>query len=493
MKSRKVRLLFSLDPYQPLLVADARDFLFNYLFAKHHHGHLIFRIDDYKTTSETETTENNTSVIKTMEWLELEPFSTDVHTNVDEAKTIRFSSRFNLYREYAHKLVEKNLAYYCFCSKETIKEMFTQQKIHGKTPHYDGRCLRMATADKDALKNAGTPYQVRLKKPEVISEVHDTVRGKLVFDPHDVADIVILRYEEIPTPALSNVIDYHSLDITYVMRGDRNKVETPKEAFLINALGFKMPEYVHLPLLLGEDRSLLSARHADQYIEDYNAKGYLPEAIINYLIEHGMANHEEEQLRTIGTLSKLFKVEDISRDPTVWNIEQLNSLNRIAIEKMKDEDIANAVAPYVKTAGFDLWAKGPNWTKDFVAMIKPSLNCFSDVKNYFDICFSAKYNPDKKAQELLKDPDAKKIVCAVENVVEKMEEVTNANFREIIDATRNEIQSKGKALTLLRIALTGQDSGPEFPKLLPVLGKIRIQDRLSNARRYIPKGMKRDS
>jgi len=500
----KVKLLFSLDLAEKLVVADARNLLFNYLFARHHHGQLLVRLEDVPGVDAHAAG----SPLDTAHWMGLEFDNEPVNPlaerpaekasdkpsdkAVEKLPVLRRSERTEHYRHFADKLVDANLAYRCFCSRDTLVAMVNAQKIHGQTPHYDGRCLRLSASDREALTAKGTPFQVRLRKPEVVSEVNDIVRGRLVFDQTEMADWVLMRYDSMPTQALANVVDHHLLGITHVMRGDRHKADTPREAFLRQALNLKNPDYIHLPLILGEDRSLLSERHAEKYAEDYRARGYMPDAFLNYLLHHGLKTGVEDSLRTSGQMIKLFKLEEINEAPSIWQLEKLQYLNRLALDKFKDEALTQMLAPYVKQAGEDLFARGDVWAREFVTAIRSSLNCLSDVKDSVEMFFSDKATPDKKGQNLLKDPDAKKVVEALEAAIEKLPEVTYDNYREVMEAARNSIAAKSKALMVIRVSLTGREIGPEFSKLLPLLGKQRLLSRLENARRYIPKGMKKD-
>jgi len=484
----KVKLMFPLDVHDKLVVADARNMLFNVLFARHHHGHLLMRVDDTREV----VAGAHADPLETLHWLGLDWEGDPAHPE-EKARALRVSERLPLYREFSKKLVAQGLAYHCFCSRETLRDMFTQQKIHGQTAHYDGRCLRLPPAEREALKHSDRSHQIRLKKPEVVTEVHDIVRGRMIFDPQEVADLVILRFEGLPSMALANVVDHHVLEVTHVMRGDRMKAETPREAFLCQVFGFKNPEYIHIPLLLGEDRTLLSERHGDKYIEDFRLRGVLPEALVNYLAYHGMNPGPEDLLRSLGTLTRNFKVEEIFIDPSVWHLEKLQHFNRLTLDKIKDDALAHMLSPYVAQAGYDLFARGDTWAREFVVAIRPGLNTLSDVKDSIEVFFADKFTPDKKGQTLLKDPDAKKVVEALEEAVNRVPEVTHDNYRDVLDAARGQLAGKGKALVLVRVTLTGQEIGPEFSKLLPLLGKQRMLARLDNARRYIPKGMKRES
>lgn len=483
----KVKLLFNLDLSDRLVVAEARNFLFNYLFARHHHGQLLLRLDALPEQEASFSTFQ-----ELVRWIGID---LDAEQEADKTRPIRRSERLQDYSAYAHKLIEKNLAYRCFCSRETLRDMTNAQKIHGQTPRYDQRCLRISGPDRENLLAKGTPYQIRLRKPEVVSEVHDLVRGRMVFDTHDVADLIILRYDGTPGTALANVVDHHLLGITHVMRGDRHKAETPREAFLRQAFDLKSPEYVHLPLILGEDRSLLSERHGDKYFDEYRSRGYMADALLNYLLEHGLNRPVEEQpvLRSLGQMVKLFKLDDIQQNPSIWQVEKLNDLNRRALEKFKDDALAHMLAPYVAKEGYDLYARGDAWAREFVGAIRPSLKTLSDVKESVEIFFADKITPDKKGQTLLKDPDAKKVVETLEAAAEKVSEVTSDNYRELLDAARSSVAAKSKALMLIRVSLTGREIGPDFVNLFSLLGKQRLLSRLENARRYIPKGMKKES
>lgn len=482
----KTRTLVNLDIRDNVLVADARNILFNYLFVRHHHGQLFFRIDDLAEPPPA----SDANALATLAWLGL---GFDAIEGEETKPHLRLSERKDLYAEFARRLIDQNLAYPCFCSRDTLREMFTQQKIHGQTPHYDGRCLRMSQADRREQLAAGRPHQVRLRTPDLVSEVLDLVRGKLVFAPQEVTDLVVMQYNQVPTTALANVVDHHVLGISHVVRGDRFKALTPREAFLRQAFGFKSPEYAHIPLILGEDRSLLSERHGDKCIEDFRAKGYLPDALTNYLAAQGRDIETQDQLRSLGTLTRSFRLEDISHQPTVWKLDALQGLNRIAIEKIKDDALVQMVAPYVKETGHDLLAQGDAWARAFVSAIRPGLKTLSDAKDSVEVYFEERFVPDKKGQNLLKEADAKKIVEAMDEMLEDMAEVSSDNYVQLLDAGRQQATNKSKALAIIRVALTGRDVGPEFSKLLPLLGKKMLSARLDNARRYIPRGMKRDN
>lgn len=486
MKVKLLKLLFSVDVTERLQIADARNMLFNWLFARHHLGQLIIRVDDQLPEGKIPPA---ISPLESLRWLGLD---WDSEPGSEPGTVLKRSERLELYKQVAEKLVESGMAYRCFCSKETLRDMTNAQKIHGQTPKYDGRCLRLSLVEQLSLVAKGTPYQIRLKKPEVVSEVHDLVRGRMVFDPAGVADLIVFKSDGIPSFALAGVVDHHHLGITHLMRGDRFQAETPREAFLRQALGWKSPEYIHLPLILGEDRSLLSERHGDKYVEEYRASGYMPEAMLNYLLSHGFPASADEQLRSSGTMVKAFKVESIQQDPSIWQLEKLQFMNRLALDGIKDDALATMLAPYVKAQGYDLFARGDVWAKDFVAAIRPSLNILADVKDSIDVFFLDRVVPDKKSQTLLKDPDAKKVVEALEGALEKVTQITPTNYRELMDAARQSIPAKSKALVLVRVALTGRDVGPDFSKLFVLLGKELVLARLENSRRYIPKGMKRE-
>ncbi len=479
----KVTLLVNIDVASKLTIADARNVLFNYLFAKHHHGIMFVRADDLPLHEPDEEADP----LETLRWLNL-AWESDPECPEGSCRPFYLSHRLELYRRHARRLMDQGLAYPCFCSRETLREMFKQQKIHGQRPRYDGRCLRLTDKERKERLEAGVPYQLRLKTPEVVSEIDDVLSGRMVFDPQDVADLVIMNYHERPTQALANVVDHHELGITHVVRGARMRAQTPREAFLRAAFQFDSPTYCHLPLILGEDRTLLSERHGDPYVEDYRKKGYLPEAMLNALAAQGLDLGPPEQLYSLGTLARNFRIEKVQNQPTVWRLDHIQTLNRLALDKVKDDALVTMLEPYVREAGYDLAAQGEAWAKAFVAAVRPGLQALSDVKNYVDVFFADRIEPTPKAQKLLKDPAARKIVDAMEEALEDLPEVTRENYRVLLDAGRRQITNRSKAFTLIRAALTGSDVGPEFSQLLPLLGKARIHSRLENARRYIPRG-----
>ncbi len=478
----KVKLLVSLEATKKLKVADARNILFNYLFAKHHHGVMFVRSDDLDPPEE-----ETVNPFETLQWLGI-TWEADPECPEGSCRPIRMSQRLELYRRHARDLMDRGQAYPCFCSRDTLREMFKQQRIHGQRPKYDGRCLRLSAAEREKRLADKVPYQLRLRTPEVVTEVQDVHSGRMVFDPQEVADLVIMHYHEMPTPALANVVDHHEMGVTHVLRGARLRSLTPREAFLRTAFGFSSPVYCHLSLILGEDRSLLSERHGAQFVEDYREKGFLPEALLNALANQGMELGPPDQLCTIGTLARNFRIEKLETNPTVWRLEYLQTLNRVALDKFKDDALVPMLAPYVAEAGYDLLGRGETWASRFVGAIRPGLKALADVKDFVDVFMADRITPTDKAQKLLKDPAARKIVDAMEDALEDLSDVTRENYRVLLDAGRKQMTNRGKALVLIRAALTGSDVGPEFSQLLPLLGKDLIRARLENARRYIPKG-----
>lgn len=485
----KVRLRLSADPYTSLTVSDGRNVLFNWLFRHHHHGTLIMRLDDVNFRAEGVDTPRREDSLDVLRWLGMD--WDEGPDKPGQSGPYKVSERLPIYKEWVQKLLSKGQAYMCFESPEELEEMYIQQKIHGHKPRYDRRGLKLTAAEREALLAQGKPYTVRLKVPDHVVELTDIIRGKLVYNGPEHSDFVIQRGDGVPTRAFANVVDDHLLGVTHVIRGEEDLADAPFVGFIAEALGFTLPLFVFIPMILGGDKTRLSGRHGLVGLADHRAQGYLSEALVNYLVGHGWEPGDQSQLRTLGSLAKAFHIEQIKKVHSVWEVEKLRVFNRMAIEKLKDEALIDLLSPYLRTLGYDLTARGKEWALDFISAIRPGLATLGEVKDHGETWFASEVEPDKKGITLLKDPDALKVVNALEDAVRALKSVDKENYRELVEAARGSITNKGKALVLTRVLLSGRETGPEFSRLVPLLGRELILARLEYIRRHIPRGSRR--
>lgn len=487
----KVRLRLNADLYAGFTVSDARTAVFNWLFRHHHHGHLVVRVDD--VSFRTEGFEGEPEVVEPdplalMTWLGLD-WDAGPDAPGDDGP-LRVSERLPIYQGWVDKLLESGRAYYCYFTAAEVEDMYIQQRIHGLKPRYEPRWSKIPAEEMTRRKEAGEWTAVRLKVPGHVVEINDIVRGKLVHNGPEHSDFVIMRAGKVPTRTFADVVDDHVMGITHVVRSESQKADNPFRAFVADALGIALPDYAHLPVLLAPDRTLLSERHGAVHVRTFREMGYMPEALTNYLCHHGWDPGESDTLRTLGSLARSFHIEAIQKEHSTWDTDALDAWNRMAVERIKDDALVDMLAPYVAQEGYDLLARGRGWARDLVVAVRPGLTCLSHVKEAIPTYFAEKVEPDPSCLAMLKSPEALKVLNAVEGLAKELPDVTRENYREVVDAARGAIPSRGKALVLCRVLLTGRETGSEFSKLLPLLGRDRILSRLDHMRRYLPRGKK---
>ena len=485
----KVRLRLNADLFEGFTVTEAHTAVFNWLFRHHHHGQLYVRLDDlsFRTAgSDGEAPAVEGDPLELLKWLGI-----DWEHGPDkpgEFGQLRLSERLPIYREWVDKLLETGIAYYCFFTPKEVEDMYIQQRIHGLKPRYEPRWTKVDAPEMERRREAGEWTSIRLKVPDHVVEINDIIRGKIVHNGPEHSDFVVMRSGDVPTRSFADVIDDEVMGMTHVVRSEGNKADNAYRGFIADALGLSLPDYVHLPVILAQDRTLLSERHGTVEVGAFRDLGYMSGALVNYLCQHGWDPGETESIRTLGSLARSFHIEDIQKDHSTWDINDLNTWNRLAIDKIKDAALIEMLDPYLVAEGHDLSAQGQDWAKALVAAVRPGLTCLSQIVEAVPTYFAEKVDPDDSAAQLLKQSDALKVLLAVEEAAEGMSSITRDNYREVVNAARGAISSRGKALVLTRALLTGHEAGTEFSKLLPLLGREKVLSRLDNMRRFVPRG-----
>src|SRR4030042_2365529 len=328
-----VRVRFAPSPTGYLHIGGARTALFNYLYAKHNKGAFILRIEDTDRTRSTE--EYISAIIEGMKWLNLD---------WDEGP-YRQVERFDVYRSYTEKLLEEGKAYYCYCSPEELEQRRKEALAKGKSPKYDGRCRDL----KEPVPERKPAVRFRMPQ-EGETIVNDLIRGRIVFDNTHLDDLIIMRSDETPTYNFTVVVDDVDMNITHVIRGDDHINNTPKQIHIYNALGYKVPLFAHLPMILGPDKTRLSKRHGATSVIAYKEMGYLPDALVNYLVRLGWS-YGDQEVFTRDELINYFSFENIGKSSAVFNPEKLLWLNSQYIIKSNPKELGELVIPFLENAG----------------------------------------------------------------------------------------------------------------------------------------------
>ena len=347
-----VRTRIAPSPTGYIHIGTLRTALYCYFLAKQHDGQFLIRIED--TDQERLITGAIENLLKTFQDLGIEHDEGPVlHADGslsekgDHGPYVQ-SQRLALYQEYVAALLASGHAYYCFCTKERLDEMRTSQRATKQTPRYDRTCCKLSDEEVQSNLEEGIDHVVRMKVPEGRTEFEDVIRGKLVFDNTEVDDQVLMKSDGYPTYHLAVVVDDHFMNITHILRGEEWISSTPKHVMLYEMFGWQTPSFAHLPLLLNPDKSKLSKRQGDVAVEDYLKRGYLPEALINFVSLLGFNPKGDQELYSVEELIKLFDLEKVNKSGAVLNMDKLDWMNQHYINELERSELIKAVRPFLQ-------------------------------------------------------------------------------------------------------------------------------------------------
>ncbi len=454
-----VHTRFAPSPTGYLHIGGARTALFSWLFARQHGGEFILRIED--TDLERSTQESVQAIIDGMKWLNLN------HDN----ETLYFQTqRFPRYKEVLQQLLDEGKAYYCYCSKERLETLREEQKENKQKPRYDGYCRH--------LKNPpeGIKPVIRFKNPEdgaVIFE--DLIKGTISFQNQELDDLIIARSDGSPTYNFTVVVDDYDMQITHVIRGDDHVNNTPRQINILKALNANLPLYAHVPMILGSDGQRLSKRHGAVSVLQYQEDGYLPEALLNYLVRLGWS-HGDQEIFSIEEMIKNFDFAHVSKSAAAFNPDKLNWLNQHYMKTGDPERMAGILKEHLKalnipveTLPIDLFNAQKERAKTFKEMAEQSRFFYGSID----------YN--EAAMKHLK-PEAKTPLKELKEMFEKLEDWEVEKLHQIIQEVSEKLELKmGKVAQPLRVAITGGTSSPSIDITLKLIGKEKVLQRLEQA------------
>ncbi len=470
-----VRVRFAPSPTGALHLGGARTALFNWLFARHNKGVFILRIEDTDRTRSTD--EAIKAIYDGMEWLGLD-WDEGPKANGDYGPYLQ-TERLHLYREYIDKLLKDGRAYHCFCTPEELERKRQEASARKEAPRYDGACRKLSA---DAIKrkvSEGTPCVVRFAMPAgEKTEVHDLIRGKVVFDNDLLDDFVILKSDGFPTYNFAAVIDDHLMKITHVIRGDDHLSNTPRQIVLYQALNFALPAFAHIPMILGEDRARLSKRHGATSVIAYQDLGYLPEAVVNYLAKLGWGYKDEEVFSRQDLIEK-FSLEGVSKNPAIFNIEKLNWLNGNYIRTSIPERIVDLCEPLLINA---YGSRDVPYISRVVRLFLDRIKLIPEIVDLTAYFFRDDWNFEEKALQYLRAPQA----CNILGILKAKLEQTNPFAKPEIEKTFKDLAKElnvklGVVIHPCRAALTGRIESPGIYDVVEVLGRGKVLARLSKA------------
>ncbi len=468
-----VRTRFAPSPTGYLHIGGARTALFNWLYARKHGGSFILRIED--TDRERSTRESVNAILEGMAWLGLD---------YDEGPYFQ-SERFERYREVIDRLLEEGKAYYCYCTREELEAMRAEQMARKQKPRYDGRCR-----DRREPRPGVEPV-VRFKNPlegEVVIE--DLVRGRVVFRNEELDDLIIARSDGTPTYNLTVVVDDLDMGITHVIRGDDHLNNTPRQINILRALGAEPPRYAHVPMILGEDGSRLSKRHGAVSVLEYRDQGYLPEALLNYLVRLGWA-YGDKEIFSIDEMIELFDIEDVNKSASTFNPAKLLWLNHHYIMHSDPLHVAHHLRWHLGRLGIDPAEGGPD-PVDVVLAQRERCKTLREMAQGSAFFYRDFEHYDEKAVKHLK-PQA---LDALKRLYQRLQALTvweSEPLHRVVVETAEELEVKlGKVAQPLRVALAGCAVSPPIDVTLHLLGKEKSLARIRRAIACIEKKADQD-
>jgi glutamyl-tRNA synthetase len=456
---------FPPSPTGYLHIGGARTALFSWLFARHHGGKFILRIEDTDVVRSTE--EAIKAILDAMEWLELD---------WDEGPFFQ-TQRLDIYHEYLQRLLRRGHAYYCECTPEALEGRRQAALAAGRKPKYDGRCS-------DRGLGPGPNRVIRFRCPQLGTTVlNDLIKGPILFDNAELDDLVLERSDGIPTYNFAVVIDDITMNITHVIRGDDHVPNTPRQILIYQALDVPLPFFAHVPMILGQDRAKLSKRHGATSVMVYKEMGYLPEALINYLVRLGWS-HGDQEIFSREELIQQFNLESVGKSPSVFDPEKFLWLNAHHLRARSAESLVPLLAPFLSDRQYP--AKPAGYPAKAIRTLQPRTHTLVEMADAmkFYMVDDIVYDPDAARKFLI--PNMIEPLQKLTASLEKLPVFDEANLEKTFQEMASETGLKlGKIAQPVRVALTGVTVSPGLFEIIDVLGRETVLQRLQQALQYM--------
>lgn len=466
-----VRVRFAPSPTGYLHIGGARTALFNWLYARHHDGVFILRIED--TDRERSTEEAINAIIEAMRWLGLDW----------NEGPIRQTDRLPRYEEEAQRLLDMGRAYKCYCTPEELEERRKAALTRKETPKYDRRCLALSEAERLACEKKGIKPVIRFNCPdEGTTVINDLVKGEVSFENVNLDDFVMVRADGIPTYNFAVVVDDHDMDITHVIRGDDHLSNTPRQILVYQALGYNIPEFGHLPMILGPDKTRLSKRHGATAVEAYRDEGYLPRALINYLALLGWG-FEDQTIFGWEELIQKFSLEGVGKSPAVFDPAKLQWINGVYIRELSVHELANMIKPFLQRAGLAIEMYDDPWYNRLAEITQERLERLGDIVSLSSFFFHrVEYQPESVEKVLKKEGVPDILQKTVEILSDMSFEFSSEQIEKRLRALVEETGLKAKLVFQpIRVAVTGRNISPPLFETIELLGRDTTLERLGEA------------
>lgn len=472
----KVRVRFAPSPTGHLHVGNARTAILNWLFAKHAQGTFILRIEDTDRERSSETFEQR--ILDDLRWLGL-GWDEGPDKGGDYGP-YRQSERLQIYLACKNELEGKGKVYPCYCSEEELEEKRKAAMARGETAKYDRICLQLSDAERKRFEEAGRQPVWRFFVEAGEVKWQDLNKGEVAWDSENISDFVILRPDGIPTYNFAAAVDDAAMKITHIIRGDDHISNTPKQILLYQAMGWPLPHLCHIPMILGADRTRLSKRHGATSVDDFRKKGYLPEALINFVSLLSWSSESGDEILSIERLIEEFDFGRMSKSAAIFDVTKLNWMNGMYIRAFESDQLMERSLPYLK--GTKINTDDRKKLSMVLTLIQDGLERLSQIPELAELYYEDMVHPADGAAIAISSKDSsQKVYWAFLRNLQNYRFLDADLFRKIMKEVQKETGLMGKELWVpIRVALTGRTHGPELPKVAEILGKEKCERFIRN-------------
>jgi nondiscriminating glutamyl-tRNA synthetase len=481
--SSEVRVRYAPSPTGHLHIGNARTALFNYLFARNQNGKFIIRIEDTDQKRNIEGGEE--SQLRYLKWLGIEwDESIDVG---GEYGPYRQSERTEIYQKYTEELLEKGLAYHCYCTSEELEKEREEQQANSQMPRYSGKCRNLTAEQRAELEAEGREPSIRFRVPSNTEiKWNDIVKDEVSFESEGIGDFVIVKKDGTPTYNYAVAIDDYLMKMTHVLRGDDHISNTPKQILVYEALGWTPPVFGHMTLIVNENRRKLSKRDESiiQFIEQYKELGYLPEALFNFITMLGWSPVGEEEIFSKEQFIEIFDPARLSKSPALFDTSKLRWMNNQYMKQLDLDEVVALSVPHLVKAGKVEEARDAEteqWVRDLVALYQEQMSFGAEIVELTEMFFKKEIDYSEEAKAVLAEEQVPQVLKAFAEEISSLEEFSADEIKAATKAVQKATGQKGKKLFMpIRVATTGETHGPELPKAISLLGKETVLARLES-------------
>jgi nondiscriminating glutamyl-tRNA synthetase len=478
MTAEKPRVRFAPSPTGDLHVGNARTALFNYLFARHHGGEFILRIED--TDSVRTSKDSERRILEDLAWLTID---WDEGPGAGGAKgPYHQRERLDLYDHYLKILIRAGCVYPCYCTEEELEAERAELIFRKMTPRYMGKCRSLGDSERKNLADQGRKPAYRFRSGTESIAFTDLIRGAMKFDAGAIGDFIIVRSNGIPAYNFAVVVDDHLMSISHVIRGEDHLSNTALQLLIYQALGFRPPVFAHHALILGKDRSKFSKRHGSVTVREFRERGVLPEVLLNYLALLGSSFVGGREVYPLEEMVASFSLDRAGKSGAIFDEDKLKWLNGIYMRQGDLHSLTERLLPFMRAAGYDVDALDWVWLERVIDAIRGDLATLSDIGEQMDIFFDDRYVLSSEAQRLLGKEQALTVVRALQESLDKLPSSAERFYQEIMVSVERKTGAKGKKLFMpIRAAVTGKTRGPELDRVFAILSPASLKYRIETA------------